>query len=96
MDNNWSDPVPCQTVCRRANGRRHYNALRQFQALIRRHALLELLASGRYGSLGDHGVQTRLAAVLGVHRTTVCRDIQVLLQQAREHRACPLCGHQSH
>ena len=96
MNNNWSNPISWQTVYRRASGRRHYNALRQFQAVIRRHTLLELLASGRYGRLGDHGVQTRLATVLGVHRATVCRDIQALLQQARKQRACPLCGHQSH
>jgi hypothetical protein len=68
---------------RRASGRRHYNSLRQFKALLRRCQVAKLLASG---------VSSRvdIAARLGVHPSTISRDITVLL--CAQPSACPTCG----
>lgn len=43
-------------------------------------------------NLFTRGVQSELAAVLGVHRSTVCRDIKALLAEVNAGRPCPLCG----
>lgn len=82
----WSAPTDFDTVCRRAAGRRHYNSLRQFHALLRRRQVIELV--GRYG-LFTHGAQARIAQELGVSEATISRDIACLL---RLHVACPCCG----
>jgi hypothetical protein len=62
-------------VCRRAGGRRHYNAWRQFQQQHRRLEVSALL--GRYG-IAKHGVQARIARELGVSEATVSRDVRAL------------------
>lgn len=58
-------------VERRASGRRHYNRVRQFRALARRHQVVRLLGQG---------VRTRqaMARRLGVHPSIISRDIQAL------------------
>jgi hypothetical protein len=68
---------------RRASGRRHYNSLRHFKALLRRCQVATLLASG---------VSSRvdMAAQLGVHPSTILRDIIALL--GAQAGACPTCG----
>lgn len=68
---------------RRASGRRHYNSVRQFRALVRQVQVARLLAQG---------VRTRqeIARRLGVHPSTISRDIQVLM--ALTPGACPTCG----
>jgi hypothetical protein len=43
-------------------------------------------------SFFDRGVQTEIAGLLGVHRSTVCRDIKALLANAVAGRLCPICG----
>jgi hypothetical protein len=58
-------------ICRRASGRRQYNSVRQFRAnyrLTRVTALLRKIGMGR-------GCQSRIAEMLGVHRSTVSRDL---------------------
>jgi hypothetical protein len=74
----WSEQTSWEEVCRRAAGRRHYNSVRRFRALHRRCELVRLL-SGK-GGLTDRGTQARLARELGVSRSTVCRDMAVLLR----------------
>ena len=70
-------------VERRASGRRHYNSLRQFKAVRRRYQVVTLLASG---------VSSRvdIAVRLGVHPSTISRDITALLYA--QPGACPTCG----
>jgi hypothetical protein len=73
-------PLSFDRICHRAGGRRHYNAVRQFRALARRLKVLEL--ADRFG-LFLRGAQARIARELGVHRSTVCRDLKVLLREYR-------------
>ena len=80
----WSRPVSFEEACRRAGGRRRYNAVRQFKALLRRQRVVELLL--RWGM--RRGVQSRIAVELGVHRSTVSKDVAALLP---EHPPCPEC-----
>lgn len=80
----WSTPTTYDEVCRRAGGRRRYNAVRQFLAILRRKRVLDLLR--RYGV--RRGVQTRIARELGVNRATICRDLKALLP---EQPPCPTC-----
>ena len=70
-------------VERRASGRRHYNSVRQFRALERQVHVVRLLVQG---------MRTRqeIARRLGVHPSTIRRDIQAL--QALSLRPCPTCG----
>ena len=77
MSNNWSEYVSFDATCRRAGGRRHYNAGRQLQVLLRRNQVAKLF--GVYGF--EHGAQAAIARQLGVHRSTICRDISALLAQ---------------
>ena len=70
-------------VERRASGRRHYNSVRQFRATLRQMQVARLLAQG---------VRRRraIARRLGVHPSTISRDVQAIL--ARSPGACPTCG----
>ncbi len=88
---NWTAATDFETVCLRANGRRHYNALRQFRALMRRSEIVRLAVTKNI-SLFEHGFQARLARELGVHRSTVNRDLWAMMREARSRDRCPLCG----
>ncbi|HZU05713.1 MAG TPA: hypothetical protein VFB73_07065 [Chloroflexota bacterium] len=82
----WTDP---EIVKRRAGGRKHYNAMRRLQRDLRRLEILErspLLLT----LLSKSGAQQRLAAALGVHLSTISRDVAAILAA---YRPCPLCGH---
>jgi len=70
-------------VERRASGRRHYNSVRHFRATLRQMQVARLLAQG---------VRRRvvIARQLGVHPSTISRDIQMLM--ALRPGACPTCG----
>ena len=57
-------------VCKRAGGRRRYNAQRQESAALRR------LAVGRM--LADDRTRAEIAQVFGVSQATVCRDIAAI------------------
>jgi hypothetical protein len=87
----WAERTDWDTVCRRAGGRRGYNARRRFLALYRRRRLLDLALKHDL-SLFDHGAQAELARRLGVHRSTVHRDLRALAEQARASWRCPYCG----
>ncbi len=62
---NWD------AICRRAGGRRQYNAVRRFRALERLTEVVNLLVEFGRG----YGYQSQIADRLGVHRSTICRDI---------------------
>lgn len=78
-----------EAVCRRAGGRRHYNSMRQLHAFERRRALVRFWGD----SGGRPGWQAAAARLLGVHRSTITRDVQTLLDELNRERRCPLCGH---
>ena len=82
---SWNSPASFDVVCRRASGRRAYNALRRDLALFRRVEVSNLLL--KYGY--RRGVQVRIAARLGVSEATVSRDIKATLYQST---VCPACG----
>jgi hypothetical protein len=83
----WArDPV------RAAGGRRHYNAMRQIWAEGRRNAIMEVVV-GQGWSLLARGVQRQLALHLGVSESTISRDLDAILSEARfDRRRCPVCG----
>jgi len=81
----WSQRVDWDTVCRRARGRARYNALRRFRAQLRRREVLHL-----WHRRGDKpGLQTLIAAHLGVSKSTICRDLQRIFPLMTD---CPTCG----
>lgn len=69
---SWSAQTEFKTVCKRAAGRRRYNAKRQAEARERFKIVLAMTLppAGRI-----HGSQAQLARELGVHRSTICRDV---------------------
>jgi hypothetical protein len=58
--------------------------MRRLRARLRQGEVLQLLA--RWG--WKPGVQSLIAVHLGVHRTTICRDLQAIMPLYRE---CPTC-----
>jgi predicted transcriptional regulator len=64
----YTDPG---TVCRRAGGRRRYNAQRQRAMLVRRLKVLALALELGHG----RGVQAEIARLLGVSQATISRDL---------------------
>ncbi|MHB8973462.1 MAG: hypothetical protein ACYC3X_24680 [Pirellulaceae bacterium] len=61
-------------VCRRAGGRRRINRHRKFLTNLRLAEVGQLLQQTGF----TYGYQTKIAQTLGVHRSTVCRDLQRL------------------
>ena len=81
----WSAITSTSEANRRAAGRRHYNAQRQFSAHLRRIEVQRLLLEYGY----EHGVRARIAARLGVHPSVITRDVQRL--SGSMETACPTC-----
>jgi hypothetical protein len=85
---NWSAKTDFDVVCKRAAGRRRYNAKRRAEARKRYSQVVEaiMLPDGR-----KRGSQAQLARALGVHRSTICRDVakwrRFLLEVMRRYRA---------
>lgn len=73
----WSDSTDFDTVCRRAAGRRAYNARRKFLAALRLADVARLLV--KHGGVSAWGARARVARELGVSRSTISRDTQKLL-----------------
>ena len=82
---SWAPTSP-EIAARRAGGRRRYNRERQDAAAIRRYLLVEMLDEHSL----EWGAQTAMAEALGVHRSTICRDLQWLLEDKT--RPCQTCG----
>jgi hypothetical protein len=83
---DWNHPRSWEEVCRRHAARRRWNAVRRVVAEDRRRQVLELVLA--LGGL-QRGTQSRIAAALGVHRSTICKDLRRLLPLAT---SCPTCG----
>jgi hypothetical protein len=73
MSGTWGALTDRDTVCRRAAGRRRYNAARKRRKQARRTEII-LRTAGRY----FWGMQALLAAELGVSRATICRDFRAI------------------
>jgi len=78
-------------ICRRAGGRRWYNNWRHTLAMLRRRDVLEYWRVSK----GRHGWQAQAAVALGVHRSTITRDVEALLAPLNRDEPCPMCGHPS-
>jgi hypothetical protein len=76
MGNTWSELASWDEVCARASGRRKLHSLRRLRRTLRRQQVLRLLRC--YDGL-VYGAQSRIARELGCHRSTICRDVAVLL-----------------
>ncbi len=85
----WSERVSDTEAARRAGGRRRYNAVRQFRAVLRRRKVARLYLE--FG--GGYGCQAEIARRLGVHPSTVSRDLAILRRGAMMSPRCPFCGH---
>ncbi|NIR49637.1 helix-turn-helix domain-containing protein, partial [candidate division KSB1 bacterium] len=85
MSNNWSKRTDFETVKKRAGGRRHYNSVRRLYAVLRKNEVALLFAQGVR--------KAEIARRLGVHRSTVSRDVKGFFQTLREEQDCPVCGH---
>jgi hypothetical protein len=83
---DWNHPRSWEEVCRRHAARRRWNAVRRVVAADRRRRVLELALA--LGGL-PRGAQSRIAAALGVHRSTIGKDLRRLLPLATP---CPTCG----
>ena len=88
---DWSTPTESHSAYRRAGGRRKINAVRQLNARIRRANVMML--SAKWGmSVADWGFAARAAETLGVHRSTICRDIKRLMEERTDAGRCKACG----
>jgi hypothetical protein len=72
MTTSWSQLTTTDHAMRRASGRRRYNAERKWQAFFRLVDILKLV--DEYGM--GHGACQRIADELGVHRSTVSRQLR--------------------
>lgn len=70
---DWGAPTDFDLVCKRAAGRRRYNAQRQAEARERFKIVIATIfpPEGR-----KRGTQAQLARTLGVHPATICRDVK--------------------
>lgn len=88
MSMDWSAHIDFDAVCKRAAGRRQYNAKRRAEARARYRLVLEAIMppDGR-----KRGSQAQLARTLGVHRSTISRDVakwrQFMLDVMRRYRS---------
>jgi hypothetical protein len=91
---HWKQPTSHNDVARRNAGRRRYNAYRQREAAARR-LLLATFANGLGINLFDWGAQAELARALGHHRSTISRDITIILDTLNHNprSSCRICWH---
>ncbi len=83
---NWDNPQTWDDICRRHAARSRWNSWRRLLAEERRQRVLELALE--LGGL-QRGAQSRIAEALGVHRSTISKDIKKLMPLAE---VCPGCG----
>jgi hypothetical protein len=75
MSGTWGAAADFRAVCKRAGGRRRYNAERQNQQNWRRNMIIFWTAGL---ARSTWGLQAALARELGVSRATVCRDMAAI------------------
>ena len=80
MTNGWTKVIPHVQAARRVAGRRRINSKRHREAERRRDQVVRMVDV--YGL--EHGVRQRIADELGVHRSTISRDIQAAIYAPRE------------
>ena len=80
MGGNWNATTSWAEVCRRAGGRRRYNAGRRFLRNVRRAEIFGRIAGKPWQSIW--GLQAALARALGVSRSTICRDLRAMRDPA--------------
>lgn len=75
-------------ICRRASGRRAYNARRSLERERRLVRVTELLLrmGGAHRIGGRYGVQAQIARLLGVSESTISRDLQALQKEWQRQR----------
>jgi hypothetical protein len=82
MNVQESGGLSWEAVCRRAGGRRRYNAGRKFLRNVRRaQVFLRLLSAGLWDDPPQPlpcGFQAALAQMLGVSPATISRDVRAL------------------
>jgi hypothetical protein len=83
---DWNHPRNWDEVCRRHAARKRWNSLRRFLADQRRQRLLTLVLE--IGGL-ERGAQASIARALGVHRSTISKDLKRILPLAQ---VCEGCG----
>jgi hypothetical protein len=83
---SWSAPTTNDEVHRRVSGRRLYNSVRHAQAMVRAGEVIRLLNERGFG----RGVQAQIARDLGVHRSTISRDVMRALSP--DGQPCHTCG----
>lgn len=72
MTTSWTKLTTHDEAMRRAGGRNHYNSVRKLKALLRLVEIRRLV--DEYGM--GHGVRQRIADELGVHRSTISRQLR--------------------
>lgn len=65
-------------------GRKRFNAQRKMAQIIRRSEVARLAGEA---DVRKRGWQSKIAAELGVHRSTVCRDITAVSEIAQQERS---------
>ena len=83
---SWTAPTDFTTVCRRAGGRRRYNAQR---AAARQQRLAEVSRLLHVLGLPGRGRGAWIAGILGVSRATICRDLAEIDRQSGEPQQDP-------
>jgi hypothetical protein len=82
---SWSAPTSTDEAHARAAGRRLYNSVRHAEAMVRAGEVIRLLNERGFG----RGVQAQIARDLGVHRSTISRDVMRALSP--DGQPCPTC-----
>lgn len=91
---SWKNRTSPDEAARRAAGRRRYNAERQALAQKRRNEIKEMIGEEGIilcGKSYGRGKESQLAIYFGVHRSTICRDIEALRAEWRAAYMCRIC-----
>jgi hypothetical protein len=93
----WAPASSYDQAARRASGRRRYNARRQVRATIRRGRIIKIWEAQSPGGwcITAWGSQSQLAEMLGVSRSTICRDVRAMLA-SNAVLPCPICDSPLH
>lgn len=68
-----------QSICKRAGGRRKYNATQRLLANKRRLEIIKLMKLWGWSNTSQTGVQAKIAQHLKVAESTISRDIWAIL-----------------